>query len=94
MVTQLAHQENFTELAQQLEQFFQKQLSEFVQTQDWIRLEELLTFWHRIKSPNTPEIKHHRVGIFLALLLLCSPSKVKLSQEEFYQDLKIQVLRL
>ncbi|XTZ10085.1 MAG: segregation/condensation protein A, partial [cyanobacterium endosymbiont of Rhopalodia yunnanensis] len=34
IVTQLAHQENFTELAQQLEQVFKKQLSEFVQTQD------------------------------------------------------------
>ncbi|XTZ10084.1 MAG: segregation/condensation protein A [cyanobacterium endosymbiont of Rhopalodia yunnanensis] len=58
-----------------------------------IRLEELLTFWHRIKSLNTPEIKHDRVGIFWALLLSCSQSKVELSQEEFYQDLKIQVLR-
>ncbi|MGP0129271.1 MAG: segregation/condensation protein A [cyanobacterium endosymbiont of Rhopalodia musculus] len=93
IVTRLAHQENLTELAQQLEQFFHKQLSEFVQTQNWIKLEELLTCWHRIKSPNAPEVKRDRVGIFWALLLLCSQSKVELSQEEFYQDLKIQVLQ-
>ena len=93
LVTQLAHQENLTELAQQLEQFFQKQFSEFVQTKNWIKLEELLTCWHGIKSPNAPEVKYDRVGIFWALLLLCSQSKVELSQEEFYQDLKIQVLQ-
>ncbi|YAI81714.1 MAG: segregation/condensation protein A [cyanobacterium endosymbiont of Rhopalodia sterrenbergii] len=93
IVTQLAHQENLTELAQQLEQFFQKQLSEFVPTQNWVKFEELLTCWHKIKSPNAPEVKRDRVGIFWALLLLCSQSKVELSQEEFYQDLKIQVLR-
>jgi segregation and condensation protein A len=62
----LAHQENLTELAQQLEQFFKKQLSEFFQTQNWIKLEELLTFWYRIKSPNTPEVKCDRVVIFRA----------------------------
>lgn len=93
IVTKLAHQENLTELAQQLEQFFQKQLSEFVQTQNWIKLEELLTYWHRIQSPNNPEVERDRVGIFWALLLLCSQSKVELFQEEFYQDVKIQVLQ-
>ncbi len=92
IVTQLAHQENLTELAQQLEAFFQEQLSEFIQTQNWIKLEELLTCWHRIQSVNDPEVKRDRVGIFWALLLLSSQSKVELSQEEFYQDLKIQVL--
>lgn len=93
IVTKLAHQENLTELAQQLEQFFQKQLSEFVNTQNWIKLEELLTYWHRIQSLNDPEVELDRVGIFWALLLLCSQSKVELFQEEFYQDLKIQVLQ-
>lgn len=92
IVTQLAHQENLTELAQQLEQFFQGQLSEFISTQHWIKLEELLTWWHGIQSPNEPDVKHDRVGVFWALLLLCSQSKVELSQEEFYQDLKIQVI--
>lgn len=34
-----------------------------------------------------------RVGIFWALLLLSAQSKVELSQEEFYQDLKIRALK-
>ncbi len=33
-----------------------------------------------------------RVGVFWALLLLSAQSKVELSQEEFYQDLKIRAL--
>ena len=33
-----------------------------------------------------------RVGVFWALLLLSAQSKVELSQEEFYQDLKIRTL--
>ncbi len=35
-----------------------------------------------------------RVGVFWALLLLSSQSKVELSQEEFYQDLQIKILDL
>lgn len=92
IVTQLAHQENLTELAQQLEQFLTNQLAEFMETQNWIKLDELLTWWHRVQSPNDAETKQDRVGVFWALLLLSSQSKVELSQEEFYQDLKIQVL--
>lgn len=34
-----------------------------------------------------------RVGVFWALLLLSAQSKVELSQEEFYQDLKIRTLK-
>jgi segregation and condensation protein A len=33
-----------------------------------------------------------RVGVFWALLLLSAQSKVELSQEEFYQDLKIRAI--
>lgn len=40
----------------------------------------------------TTEGVHDRVGVFWALLLLSAQSKVELSQEEFYQDLKIRVL--
>jgi segregation and condensation protein A len=92
IVTQLAHQENLTELAEQLERFFAQHLSENVQTQNTVELEELLTRWHQVNSPGKLDVKHDRVGIFWALLLLSSQSKVELSQEEFYQDLKIQVL--
>ncbi len=36
--------------------------------------------------------QNDRVGVFWALLLLSAQSKVELSQEEFYQDLKIRTL--
>lgn len=47
-------------------------------------------------SPHTVEAiaqrTDDRVGVFWALLLLSAQSKVELSQEEFYQDLKIRTL--
>ncbi len=94
IVTQLAHQENLTELAAQLEDFLTHQLTQFTQSTDWIDLEQLLTWWQQIHPNNTTDIHQgrDRVGIFWALLLLSSQSKVELSQKEFYQDLQIQVL--
>jgi segregation and condensation protein A len=92
MVTQLAHQENLTEMAQELETFFQKQWPECTQTQQQLKLEDLVTRWHQVQPSPNPEGKSDRVGIFWALLLLSSQSKVELSQEEFYQDINIQVL--
>jgi segregation and condensation protein A len=35
---------------------------------------------------------HDRVGVFWALLLLSAQSKVELSQEEFYRDLKVRTI--
>ncbi|EAZ91450.1 segregation/condensation protein A [Crocosphaera chwakensis] len=92
MVTQLAHQENLTELAQQLEVFFQDQWSNYDQTQRKLDLDELLQRWHQINPPHDDHNKQDRVGVFWALLLLSSQSKVELSQKEFYQDLTIEVL--
>ena len=92
MVTQLAHQENLTELAQQLELFFQQQWPDYQQTQRQFNLEQLLRRWHQVNPPHNTDGKDDRVGVFWALLLLSSQSKVELSQEEFYQDLNIQVL--
>lgn len=92
IVTQLAHQENLTELATQLESFFQENLSGLSQTHPILDLEELLRQWHQVQPFQEKEGKHDRVGIFWALLLLSSQSKVELSQNEFYQDLQIQVL--
>jgi segregation and condensation protein A len=40
------------------------------------------------------ELQFDRVGVFWALLLLSSQSKVELFQEEFYQDLQIKILDL
>ncbi|MDJ0601019.1 MAG: segregation/condensation protein A [Crocosphaera sp.] len=92
MVTQLAHQENLTELAQQLELFFQQQWLDPSQTERKLNLDELLRRWHQVNPSHNDEKKQDRVGVFWALLLLSSQSKVELSQEEFYQDLTIQVL--
>ena len=36
--------------------------------------------------------KHEKVSVFWALLLLSAQSKVELSQEEFYQEIKIRTL--
>jgi segregation and condensation protein A len=43
-------------------------------------------------SDATERRANDRVGVFWALLLLSAQSKVELSQEEFYQDLKIRAL--
>ena len=94
MVVELAHQENLTELAKQLEIFLQEKYSQYTQTQQKINIEDLLNKWHKVARPSD---KHKvetqdRVGIFWALLLLASQSKVELFQEELYQNLYIQVL--
>ncbi len=92
MVTQLAHQENLTELAQQLEVFFGQQWIDTPQTERKLNLDDLLQRWHQVNPPQDHQNKQDRVGVFWALLLLSSQSKVELSQEEFYRDLTIQVL--
>ncbi|AFY62331.1 segregation/condensation protein A [Synechococcus sp. PCC 6312] len=74
-ITQLAHQENLTEMAHEVEALLQNQgLGE-----EWLDLEALLT------------LKNDRVGVFWALLFLSSQSKVELDQAEFYQDLRIRI---
>jgi segregation and condensation protein A len=92
IVTQLAHQENLTEMASELEEFLSLQLPQLAPDKQSIELEELLDGWHQRQAcPDSP-LKRDRVGVFWALLLLSSQSKVELSQTEFYQDLTIQVL--
>ncbi|MEL4897482.1 segregation/condensation protein A [Crocosphaera sp. Alani8] len=92
MVTQLAHQENLTELAQQLESFFAQQWTDSSPVERKLDLDDLLQRWHQVNPPQENHHKQDRVGVFWALLLLSSQSKVELSQEEFYQDLTIEVL--
>lgn len=96
-IAQLAHQENLTELASRLEQFLTFELPQLAPDQSWIDLEKLVDWWRA--SPKNNEVSvaenaktHDKVGVFWALLLLCSQSKVELSQNEFYQDLKIQLV--
>ena len=95
IITELAHQENLTELAEQLEQFLQTTLPELLPelpAATGVDLETLLDCWHHHLDPQNPPPKKDKVGVFWALLLLSSQSKVLLSQEDFYQDIHIQVL--
>jgi segregation and condensation protein A len=100
-IAQLAHDENLTETAGKLDQFLTRHCSQFAQGQDWLDLEELLELWSRASAVEpallTPDAEpqarsHDRVGVFWALLLLSAQSKVELSQEEFYQEIKIRSL--
>jgi segregation and condensation protein A len=96
-IAQLAHQENLSEMAAVLEQFFTDHCTD--STPDWLDFDLLLEMWSQVKATAAIEIvshsdnpNHDRVGIFWALLLLSAQSKVELVQEEFYQDLKIRRL--
>jgi segregation and condensation protein A len=102
VIAQLAHQENLTEMAIALEEFFAQHWQELSQGQEWIDFELLLEFWNATKAedfaatqlhgvdPNT----HQRVGVFWALLLLSAQSKVELDQDQFYHDLRVKSLTL
>lgn len=99
-IAALAHQENLTEVAGELEQF----LNSHYQELDWLNLDQLVELWvqtktsvsmassdHHGNSAAAPET-HDRVSVFWALLLLSAQSKVELSQEEFYQEIQIRAL--
>ncbi|AFZ35942.1 condensin subunit ScpA [Stanieria cyanosphaera PCC 7437] len=96
-ISQLAHNENLTELAIQLEQFLYRNLPQLFPQQNYIDWEQLISSWQNSDRPqenhsheNQPTSE--KAGIFWALLLLSSQSKVELSQQEFYQDLSIRPL--
>ncbi|MGK7915627.1 MAG: segregation/condensation protein A [Prochloraceae cyanobacterium] len=98
-ITQLAHNENLTQVASQLEKFFLFDLPQLAPGETSIDLDRLLGWWTEstINSDRLHHSPNHspsgdRVGVFWALLLLCAQSKVELSQTEFYQDLKIRPL--
>ncbi|MBW4579896.1 MAG: segregation/condensation protein A [Tildeniella nuda ZEHNDER 1965/U140] len=99
-IAQLAHQENLSEMAVALEQFFIDHWQTFAKQENWIDFDLLLELWsqasdYKIGIPHDPHdgnATHDRVGVFWALLLLSAQSKVELAQEEFYQDLKVQLL--
>ena len=90
-ITQLAHQENLTETATQLEHFFQTELPKLAPDRSCLSFDELVNWW-RTAYPSGHQIHQDRVGLFWALLLLSSQSKVELSQSDFYEDLTIQVI--
>lgn len=76
-IAQLAHQENLSEVAAELEHYIAQHWPQ-MQDQEWLDLDTLLEF------------KDDRIGVFGALLLLSAQSKVELCQSEFYQDLKLR----
>lgn len=101
MISHLAHNENLTEMAQELEDFLRQWASFLAWDQNWISLETLVSQWEQEKgNPSPAELqeetttKANRVGIFWALLLLSAQSKVELSQEEFYQDLNLRFIQM
>ena len=101
-VLELAHRENLTEIAGELDRFLTAHWSELAPRQEWLDLEQLLELWsgagksvegdRHAPDGDRPQ-PHDRVGVFWALLLLSAQSKVELTQEEFYQDIKIRTLR-
>lgn len=99
-IAQLAHQENLSEMAVALEQFFIDHWATIAKGKDWLDFDLLLELWSQASDykaaiphdPHAGDPTHDRVGIFWALLLLSAQSKVELAQEEFYQDLKVQLL--
>lgn len=100
-IAELAHQENLSEMAVAIEQFFREHWTEVAQDKEWIDFDLVLEFWIALKDQRPKDGEddlhdshpnHERVGVFWALLLLSAQNKVELSQEEFYQDLKIRSL--
>lgn len=125
---ELAHAENLTEVARQLEQILNYHSHQILE-QEWLDLDQLV-FWTQTtnlalmpmqksnaytsssqhsdlaaasadflphamgESTSLPQPQpQDRVSVFWALLLLSAQSKVELSQEEFYQEIKIRTLR-
>ena len=93
-IAQLAHNENLTELAAQLESFLHLNLTQLASDKDYIDWEQLLQTWQVNESTKIEQehLDSDRAGVFWALLLLSAQSKVELFQEEFYQDLSIRPL--
>jgi segregation and condensation protein A len=95
---ELAHQENLTEVAGELEQVLNLSAKKLCLEQNWLNLEQLVELWTQTKQPSQNGSGHHQsehshtVSVFWALLLLSAQSKVELCQEEFYQEIKIRLL--
>ncbi len=95
---ELAHQENLTEVAGELEQVLQTKAAELHLGESWMNLEQLVDWWSQTKSisdlskDHSHGVNSHTVSVFWALLLLSAQSKVELYQEDFYQDVKIRLL--
>ncbi len=100
-LTELADQENISEVADRLTRFLLAYAEKLDICEPWLELEALLKglIDQRGDRPSgeSPDLQslptsHDRVGVFSALLLLSAQSKVELSQEQFYGDLKIRAI--
>jgi segregation and condensation protein A len=94
---ELAHQENLTEVALELEQVLHLSAKDLNLEEQSLNLEELVKLWTQSKQPDKNAAHHdseqgNLVSVFWALLLLSAQSKVELYQEEFYQEVKIRLL--
>ncbi|MCC5607607.1 segregation/condensation protein A [Nostoc sp. CHAB 5834] len=94
---ELAHQENLTEVARELEEVLNVSARELNLEQNWLNLEQLVELWTQTKHLNQKgsghDSKHSNlVSVFWALLLLSAQSKVELFQEEFYHEIKVRLL--
>lgn len=95
---ELAHQENLTEVAGELEKVLQTKTAELHLGESWMNLEQLVEWWSQQQSISKLDKDHahgvnsHTVSVFWALLLLSAQSKVELYQEGFYQEVKIRLL--
>ncbi|MBE9208448.1 segregation/condensation protein A [Nostoc sp. LEGE 06077] len=94
---ELAHQENLTEVAGELEEVLRFAAQKLMQEQNYVSLEQLVQLWSQTKKPHENGSSHqsehsHLVGVFWALLLLSAQSKVELFQEEFYQEIQIRLI--
>ena len=102
VIAELAHQENLVETATDLEQFLLEKLPDT--SEGCLEFEHLLELWSsalqskaEIEKQNqnqqtNVQVKSDRVGAFWALLLLSAQSKVELSQEQFYQEIKVRAI--
>lgn len=94
---ELAHQENLTEVAGELEEVLHLSATKLCLEENWLNLEQLVELWTQTKKPYDNSSAHksehsHLISVFWALLLLSAQSKVELYQEEFYQEIKIRLL--
>ena len=102
-ISQLAHNENLADIAAALEQILTTYWPEIGGGLDWLDFDQLLDFWanpdiqQQLGDVDSHADGHHspqsdRVGVFWGLLFLSAQSKVELSQQTFYQDLKVRSL--
>ncbi len=89
-ISQLAHQENLSEMADSLGEFIDRRWPHLPLRPDgWFDFDELVRVWHR-SSNNTFSKNVDRVGVFWALLFLSAQGKVELMQREFYESLELR----